>query len=213
MNLLASFGAVARVGLELGLARGELAGTCGRPLVLEWRMVVVIRCWVRWLAVIQWTAGGSLLLAATLAGRAPRIFEAHRTSSGPASGPQRRDCRARRARCDNARRPAQVANTAARTRTIECSRRLWPSPPMYAVTSLPLESRTRADLTQAPPSSASWASSSSTWRQTPALERAALEHRRLRLVDHGPAGFPDQLIDRGHELQWFHFPPVRPSSI
>src|SRR3954466_5172429 len=36
-----------------------------------------------------------------------------------------------------------------RTRTIECSWRLWPSPGMYAVTSMPLVSRTRATLRSA----------------------------------------------------------------
>src|SRR5437588_10707553 len=36
-----------------------------------------------------------------------------------------------------------------RTRTIECSCRLWPSPGMYAVTSMPLVRRTRATLRRA----------------------------------------------------------------
>src|SRR5438094_7984369 len=36
-----------------------------------------------------------------------------------------------------------------RTRTTECSWRLWPMPGMYAVTSIPLERRTRAILRRA----------------------------------------------------------------
>ena len=41
------------------------------------------------------------------------------------------------------RTPGRSRTRPPRTNTMECSCKLWPSPPMYAVTSLPLERRTR----------------------------------------------------------------------
>src|SRR4030095_17028307 len=47
------------------------------------------------------------------------------------------------------RTPGRSFTRPPRTRTIECSCRLWPSPGMYAVTSMPLDRRTRATLRRA----------------------------------------------------------------
>src|SRR5919112_1378595 len=47
------------------------------------------------------------------------------------------------------RTPGRSFTRPPRTSTIECSCRLWPTPGMYAVTSMPLESRTRATFRSA----------------------------------------------------------------
>src|SRR3984957_10420355 len=47
------------------------------------------------------------------------------------------------------RTPGRSLTRPPRTRTMECSCRLWPTPGMYAVTSTPLVSRTRATLRRA----------------------------------------------------------------
>src|SRR5581483_7930571 len=47
------------------------------------------------------------------------------------------------------RTPGRSFTRPPRTRTIECSWRLWPTPGMYAVTSTPVVSRTRATLRSA----------------------------------------------------------------
>src|SRR3954469_1954845 len=47
------------------------------------------------------------------------------------------------------RTPGRSFTRPPRTSTIECSCRLWPTPGMYAVTSMPLVSRTRATLRSA----------------------------------------------------------------
>src|SRR5271165_349080 len=47
------------------------------------------------------------------------------------------------------RTPGRSFTRPPRTRTIECSWRLWPTPGMYAVTSIPLVRRTRATLRRA----------------------------------------------------------------
>src|SRR3954451_22099232 len=47
------------------------------------------------------------------------------------------------------RTPGRSFTRPPRTSTIECSWRLWPTPGMYAVTSVPLVRRTRATLRRA----------------------------------------------------------------
>src|SRR5919206_850400 len=47
------------------------------------------------------------------------------------------------------RTPGRSFTRPPRTSTMECSWRLWPTPGMYAVTSIPLVSRTRATLRSA----------------------------------------------------------------
>src|SRR6476646_12227246 len=47
------------------------------------------------------------------------------------------------------RTPGRSRTRPPRTSTIECSCRLWPTPGMYAVTSMPLVRRTRATLRRA----------------------------------------------------------------
>src|SRR6185295_7706150 len=47
------------------------------------------------------------------------------------------------------RTPGRSFTRPPRTSTIECSCRLWPTPGMYAVTSIPLVRRTRATLRRA----------------------------------------------------------------
>src|SRR5207237_9523207 len=47
------------------------------------------------------------------------------------------------------RTPGRSFTRPPRTRTTECSWRLWPSPGMYVVTSIPLVRRTRATLRSA----------------------------------------------------------------
>src|SRR5215471_3742021 len=47
------------------------------------------------------------------------------------------------------RTPGRSFTRPPRTSTIECSWRLWPTPGMYAVTSMPVVSRTRATLRSA----------------------------------------------------------------
>src|ERR1019366_1294218 len=47
------------------------------------------------------------------------------------------------------RTPGRSLTRPPRTSTIECSCKLWPSPGIYAVTSMPLDKRTRATLRSA----------------------------------------------------------------
>src|SRR5215210_8302629 len=47
------------------------------------------------------------------------------------------------------RTPGRSFTRPPRTSTMECSWRLWPTPGMYAVTSMPLVNRTRATLRRA----------------------------------------------------------------
>src|SRR3954462_8057022 len=69
------------------------------------------------------------------------------------------------------RTPGRSRTRPPRTRTIECSCRLWPSPGMYAVISLPLESRTRATFRRA--EFGFFGVIVLTWRQTPRLNGQA----------------------------------------
>jgi hypothetical protein len=82
-----------------------------------------------------------------------------------------------------------------RMSTSECSCRLWPTPGMYVVTSMPLVRRTRATLRSAEFGFLGvWVK---TRTHTPLL-RAALERRALRLRQNLLAPESDQLANRRH---------------
>src|SRR3954465_15016341 len=93
---------------------------------------------------------------------------------------------------------------------------LWPSPPMYAVISLPLESRTRATLRSA--EFGFLGVIVLTWRQTPRLNGQASSTGDLVLYTTGRRGFRTSWLIVGMS-RWFHSPrsgrrtrPDRPGS-
>src|SRR6476620_4897043 len=84
------------------------------------------------------------------------------------------------------RTPGRSFTRPPRTSTIECSWRLCPSPPMYAVISLPLESRTRATFRSA--EFGFLGVIVLTWRQTPRLNGQASSTGDLVLYTTGRRG-------------------------
>src|SRR4051812_48444973 len=105
------------------------------------------------------------------------------------------------------RTPGRSRTRPPRTRTIECSWRLWPSPPMYAVISLPLDSRTRATFRSA--EFGFFGVIVLTWRQTPRLNGQASSTGDLVLYTWVRRGFRTSWLIVGMS-RWFRSP--RPAA-